>query len=94
VSPQHGWNKGAVAFDDVSCRKSAKEIFMNRLIATVSLYLASGLVLAANLDEAANVPAVEVVPTVYVVLFVVLFFGMIIGFFGWLWWNEKHRRDR
>ncbi len=64
---------------------------MNKLIATVSLYLASGVTLAANLDEAANVPAVEVVPTVYVVLFVVLFFGMIIGFFGWLWWNEKHR---
>jgi uncharacterized membrane protein YdcZ (DUF606 family) len=65
---------------------------MNKLIATVALYLASGVTLAANLDEAANVPAVEAVSTVYVVLFAILFFGMIIGFFGWLWWNEKHRR--
>ena len=65
---------------------------MNKSIAAVPLYLASGLALAANLDEAANAPAVEAVPTVYVVLFLILFFGMIIGFFGWMWWNEKHRK--
>jgi len=29
---------------------------------------------------------------VYVVLFAILFFGMIIGFFAWMWWNEKHRK--
>jgi len=64
---------------------------MDKLITAVSLYLASGVALAANLDEAANVPA-ETVSTVYVVLFAILFFGMIIGFFGWMWWNEKHRK--
>ena len=66
---------------------------MNKLIATVSLYLASGLALAANLDEAANVPAADPVSMLYVVLFGILFFGMIIGFFGWIWWNEKHREN-
>ena len=66
---------------------------MNKLITAVSLYLVSGLALAAvNLDEGGNVPMVDSVPTAYVVLFVVLFLGMIIGFFGWIWWNEKHRR--
>ena len=64
---------------------------MNKLITAVSLNLASGLALAANLEEAANASA-DTVSMVYVVLFAILFFGMIIGFFGWMWWNEKHRK--
>jgi len=65
---------------------------MDKLIMALSVYLASGIAMAANLDEAANAP-VETVSAVYVVLFAILFFGMIIGFFGWMWWNEKHRED-
>ena len=65
---------------------------MNKLVTAVLLYLASGVTLAANLDDAANVPPVDTVSMVYVVLFAILFFGLIIGFFAWMWWNEKHRK--
>ena len=72
-------------------RESAEETFMNKLTTAVALYLASGVALAVNLDEGGNVPMVDTVPMVYVVLFALLFFGMIIGFFLWMWRNEKHR---
>ena len=66
---------------------------MNKLTTAVALYLASGVALAVNLDEGGNVAVVDTVPTIYVVLFGILFIGMIVGFFGWMWWNEKHRNN-
>jgi hypothetical protein len=49
------------------------------------------LALAANMEETANAPPVETVPLMYVVLFVVLFLGLVIGFFAYLYWNEKRK---
>jgi ABC-type uncharacterized transport system permease subunit len=43
------------------------------------------------LEEGAAAAASEPVDMVYVVLFGILFFGMIAGFFVYLWWQEKHR---
>jgi hypothetical protein len=45
--------------------------------------------LIAAQEEAAQAPA-EPVSMVFVVTFLVLFFGMIGGFFVYLWWNEKN----
>lgn len=68
---------------------------MRNLLSMVSLFLTSCWALAANMEEAANAPPVPTVSMVYVVLFIVLFLGLIIGFFGYLFWNEKRKtRDQ
>lgn len=68
---------------------------MRNLLSTASLFLTSCWALAANVEEAANAPPVPTVSVVYVVLFVILFLGLIIGFFGYLWWNDKRKtRDQ
>ncbi len=68
---------------------------MRNLLSMVSLFLTSCWALAANMEEAANTTPVPTVSMVYVVLFVVLFLGLIVGFFGYLCWNEKRKtRDQ
>jgi hypothetical protein len=47
--------------------------------------------LAAATDEVVHAPS-ETVSVAYVVAFVLIFFGMIGGFFVYLWWNEKHKK--
>lgn len=42
---------------------------------------------------ASDVPPAEPVAMVWVILFGVLFMGMIVGFFVYLWWKERHRPD-
>jgi hypothetical protein len=67
-----------------------------QLLSAVPLLLMSCLALAANLEEAAGAPPVQTVSLVYVALFLVLFFGMIIGFFVYLahtWRNEKDKKQ-
>lgn len=67
---------------------------MRNLLSMVSLFLTSCWALAANMEEATNTPPVTV-SMVYVVLFVLLFLGVIVGFFGFIWWNEKRKaRDQ
>ncbi len=64
---------------------------MNKLL-SLSLFLMMPLtVLAAAQEEAVHAPS-ETVSMVYVVVFAILFFGMIVGFFVYLWWNEKHKK--
>ena len=65
---------------------------MPKLLSAIPLFLMSCWALAANLDEAAGAPPAEPVSMVYVVLFLVLFFGMIGGFFAYIWWNEKNKK--
>lgn len=64
---------------------------MRNLLSMVSLFLTSCWAFAANMDEAANTPPVPTVSMVYVVLFVLVFLGVIVGFFGFVWWNEKRK---
>ncbi len=49
------------------------------------------ILLAAAQEEAVHAPS-EPVSMVYVVVFALIFFGMIAGFFVFLWWNEKHKK--
>ncbi len=45
-------------------------------------------------DEGANsIPPAETVSVVWVAIFGILFMGMIVGFFVYLWWKERHRQD-
>lgn len=62
---------------------------MRNLLLAVSLALVSSWTLAANMEEAAKTPSVEAVSVAYVALFVILFIGGIVGFIGYLVWNDK-----
>jgi len=67
---------------------------MQKLVSTVAVFLMSCSAFAATkeMEQAANAPA-DTVDLVYVVIFGVLFFGMIIGFFVYLWWLEKKKKN-
>jgi len=62
---------------------------MNRFLLALPLLMTACL--AHALDEGAAAAPAETVSMVYVILFIVLFFGMIAGFFVYLWWQERNR---
>jgi dipeptide/tripeptide permease len=47
--------------------------------------------LAYAQDDASSIPPSETVPVLWVVVFGILFVGMIVGFFVYLWWKERGR---
>ena len=47
----------------------------------------------AQEDGGARIPPSETVSVVYVIVFAILFFGMILGFFWYLWMNEHKRKS-
>ena len=62
---------------------------MPKFLSAVTLFLMSGPLLAATKEmEAANAPA-ETVDVIWVIVFGVIFIGSIVGFFWYLWWNER-----
>ena len=61
-------------------------------LSAVPLLLMPCWALAASLEEASGAPPTELVSVWYVALFLVLFFGMIVGFFAYLWWIEKNKK--
>ena len=62
---------------------------MSRFLSAVTLFLMSSPLFAASKEmDAANAPA-ETVGMIWVIVFVVLFIGSIVGFFWYLWWNER-----
>lgn len=65
---------------------------MQKLLSFVVPYLLSWPVWAATEEmQGANAP-VETVSTAYVILFCVGFVAVIVGFFAFLWWNEKRSK--
>jgi heme/copper-type cytochrome/quinol oxidase subunit 2 len=65
---------------------------MKRFLSAVSLFLMSCWAFAATREmEGANAP-VETVDVVYVVIFVVIFVASIIGFFIYLYINDKKQK--
>ena len=63
---------------------------MNRIILPIAMLL-SGTAYAAKELDAASAP-VETVSMVYVVIFGILFVGMIIGFFVYLWISDSKNK--
>lgn len=64
-----------------------------KLLSAVSLFLVSCWAFAATKEiEGASAP-VETVDTIYVVLFVVVFIAMIVGFFVYLFMNDKGEKS-
>jgi hypothetical protein len=66
---------------------------MKKLLSAISMFLMScGLAFAATREmEGATAPA-ETVDVIYVVIFVVVFLASIIGFFVYLFLNEKKQK--
>ena len=62
---------------------------MSRFLSAVTLFLMSSPLFAAAKEmDAANAPA-ETVSMIWVIVFLVIFIGSIVGFFWYLWWNER-----
>ena len=68
---------------------------MNKLFASLVLFLLSLPALAADLEDAAASAPVETVDMVYVVLFIILFVGTIAGFILYFLWQDdgKERQN-
>ncbi len=47
----------------------------------------------AQEEAGSSIPPAEPVAIVWVIIFGILFMGMIVGFFVYLWWKERHRQD-
>ena len=65
---------------------------MLKVFSAVPLFLMSCWALAAGMDDAASAPMQEGVSLVYVALFLILFIGMIVGFFIYMWYLEKKKK--
>jgi len=67
---------------------------MFKLLSAVTLFLMSSPLFAATKEmEAANAPA-PTVDVIWVIVFGVIFIGSIIGFFWYLWWNERKQKPK
>lgn len=66
---------------------------MTTFLSGIFLSFMSFLAYAQDNGGPANAP-VETVGMVWVVLFLVIFFGTIVGFFWFMWWNEKKRQQQ
>lgn len=63
---------------------------MSRYLLALVPYLVACSVYAQ--DEGASGPLAETVSIVWVIVFGILFVGMIVGFFVYLWWKERQRK--
>ncbi|HSC96925.1 MAG TPA: hypothetical protein VLC73_18360 [Burkholderiales bacterium] len=65
---------------------------MLKLLSALTLFLMSSPLFAAAKEMEAATPPSEPVDMVWVVVFGVIFVGMIIAFFAYLWFTEKNRK--
>lgn len=64
---------------------------MSKFLSAVTLFLMSSPLFAAMKEMDPNAPA-ETVDMIWVIVFGVIFIGSIVGFFIYLWHNEKNRK--
>ena len=64
---------------------------MHKVSTAVVLFLMSCGAFAAEMESAADAPA-ELVDVMYVVIFGILFVGMIVGFFLYMWYLERKKK--
>lgn len=65
---------------------------MSRYLSALVSFLVAGSVYAQD-EIAGRGPPTETVSLVWVVVFGVIFVGMIVGFFLYLWWNERKKKN-
>jgi hypothetical protein len=67
---------------------------MCKFLSAVTLILMSSRLFAASKEmEAANAPA-PTVDVIWVIIFGIIFIGSIVGFFWYLWWNERKQKPK
>jgi hypothetical protein len=69
-------------------------VAMQKFLPSIFLFLLSCPLLAAVREEPTQNAPVETVSMVYVVIFGILFVGMIVGFFIYLWMNDKGEESK
>ena len=65
---------------------------MLKLLSAVMLFLMSSPLFAAAKEMGGEIPPSETVDMVWVIVFGVIFVGMIVAFFVYLWHTEKNRK--
>jgi hypothetical protein len=65
---------------------------MSRFLSSILVLLLSGPAFAAVGDEAGASAPVETVGTIYIVIFGIIFVGMIVGFFVYLWMSDGKKK--
>lgn len=65
---------------------------MLKLLSALTLFLMSSPLFAAAKEMGADIPPSETVDVMWVVVFGVIFVGMIVAFFVYLWYTEKNRK--
>jgi hypothetical protein len=63
---------------------------MDRVIAALLPLFMLGSALAEDVKDA---PPPETTDVMGITIFLVLFFGMCIGFFAYMWWRHKHNKE-
>jgi hypothetical protein len=67
---------------------------MYKILSLIPMFLLSIAAYAAKEPDAPSAP-VETVGTIYIVIFGILFIGMIVGFFVYLWMSDdKEPKDK
>jgi hypothetical protein len=66
---------------------------MCKVLSAVTLFLMSSPLFAAAKEMDPNAPS-ETVSVVWVIIFGVIFIGSIVGFFWYLWWNERKQKPK
>ena len=67
---------------------------MRSLLLSAIIGLLTAMPALAQREDAANTAPPETVSVVYVALFGVIFIGMIVGFFVYLWWGERKEKPQ
>ena len=63
---------------------------MTRFIAPLYLLLFS---IATRAEDIKDAPPPATTDIVGITIFLVLFFGLCAGFFGYMWWRHKHNKE-
>jgi len=63
---------------------------MTRFIAPLYLLL---FAIAARAEDIKDAPPPATTDIVGITIFLVLFFGLCAGFFGYMWWRHKHNKE-
>jgi hypothetical protein len=65
---------------------------MLKFLSALTLFLMSSPLFAAAKEMGSEIPPSETVDMVWVIVFGVIFVGMIVAFFVYLWHTEKSRK--
>ena len=63
---------------------------MNRLIAALYSFF---IAFAAFAEDVKDAPIPEHTDVVGIAVFFILFIGLCVGFFGYMWWKHKHGKE-